>query len=480
MKIKKVIIIALLLATVGVFTGCDFTAFANSAETIQPTEAVTEPEPPKKNCKLQIQSYDKQNLTDEISYTVEKVGKNGEATVVENVNTTNGLGHIDLEAGDYRIVANAGDFKKSFTVLDNETSMVIEAENNKMYQVLSSANGVCVVGDSITIGSSSGGYGWYDGLMDRFPNIKTIDVAATGGQTSASIFDNTNDVQAINNSKADTYIIALGINDVIYREKKTNSTTYTTAEYIKKLEDLVEYINSKNTEKPIKFVFIAPFEYVNKHSYQMPKYIHRENTHQEYTIALSNWCSMNGYAFTAPMNYVKNTLEAVDNASEYTVDDVHPAYPLGTQLYSKAVYESSVVDLNGSLRISQKFYNESNRNFADSNYKTYPIDYQQVSVDNNIVSKSRFTIKDYNTGKYVALKENSKGELELEELSNIPHYYYPDENGEITINNLPKGGYIVNLKDNSLGYTSYLDTKIVFVNGGDITTNAYIHMKNNK
>ena len=108
------------------------------------------------------------------------------------------------------------------------------------------------------------------------------------------------------------------------------------------------------------------------------------------------------------------------------------------------------------------------------------IHYQQVSVDNNIVSKSRFTIKDYNTGKYVALKENSKGELELEELSNIPHYYYPDENGEITINNLPKGGYIVNLKDNSLGYTSYLDTKIVFVNGGDITTNAYIHMKNNK
>ncbi len=460
--------------------GCDFTAFANNTEPTNPTEYTTEPLSKKSSCKVQIQSYDKQNLTDEIAYTVESVNKNGEATVVAGLNTKNGLAHIDLAPGDYRLTANIGNFKENFTVAENETSKAIKAENNSMYKVLSKANGVCVVGDSITIGSSSGGYGWYDGLMDKFPNIKTVDVAATGGQTSASIFNNTADVQSINKSTADTYIIALGINDVIYREKKSNSTTFTTAEYIKKLEDLVEYINAKDTTKINKFVFIAPFEYVNKQSYQMTKYINRENTHQEYTIALSNWCKLNDYAFTAPMNYIKNTLATVDNASEYTVDDVHPAYPLGTQLYSKAVYESSVVSQNGTLKISQMFYKEANRKSTDANYKTYPIDYLQTAVGNDVISKSRFTIKDYSTGMYVALKENSEGQLELEELTTVPHYYYPDESGCITINNLPKGGYIVNFKDNSLGYTAYLDTEIVYVNGGNITTNAYIHMKYNK
>ncbi|MEE0264727.1 MAG: SGNH/GDSL hydrolase family protein [Acutalibacteraceae bacterium] len=479
MKKKNVLIIALLFVAVGMLTGCDFTAFADQTEEepIQATEPVTEAV---KQCKLQIQSYDRQNLTDEVNYTVESVSKNGEAAVIAGLNTTNGLAHIDLVAGEYRVSADNGDFREDFTIAEDEESKVIEVENNKMYRVLSEANGVCIVGDSITVGSVSGGYGWYEGLIDRFPNIKAVDVAATGGQTSASIFDNATDVQAISNSTADTYIIALGINDVVFRGKKGTSTTFTAAEYITKLEDLVEYINAKDTEKVNKFVFVAPFEYVNKKSYQLTKYIEQENTHQEYTIALSNWCEMNGYAFVAPMNYVKNTLETVDNPSEYIVDDAHPAYPLGTQLYSEAVYESSVVSMNGTLKISQVFYNEAKRNSKAPNYKAYPVDYQQVSVKSDVTDKSRFTIKDYSTGKFVALKENSKGELEPEELSTVPHYYYPDENGEIKINNLPKGGYIINFKDNSLGYTSYLDTRIVYVNGGAIATNAYIHMKHKK
>lgn len=479
MKIKQILILALVALSLSAMVGCEFTAFANNNGATQPaTETATEEPTQAELCKVQIQSYDKQNLTDEITYSVYQIDRNGNTTVVEeNLATLNGLAHIDLEQGEYKVVADVGNYQERFKVEKDETSKTVSIENNDMYKVLSNATNVCVIGDSITIGSSSGGYGWYDGLIDKFPNIQTVDVAATGGQTSASIFDNEDDLQTIKNSSAETYIIALGINDVIYRDKDSNSTTYTTAEYIKNLENLVKYINDKDNSKASRFVFVAPFEYINKHSYQLTKYIRRENTHQEYTIALYNWCNLNGYAFTAPMNYVKNTLATVDNASEYTVDDIHPSYPLGTQLYSKAVYESAVVSYGGTLNITQLFYKESQRNKSDSNYSTYPLDYTQVDVPSNILTQSCFTIKNYSTGEYVALNKGDDGNYEFEELSTTAHYYHPADDGCITINNLPQGGYIINFEYNQLGYEAYLDTEIIFVNGGNVTTNSYIYMK---
>ena len=482
MRVKQIITLILALACVPAMVGCDFTAFANNIIPNQTaTEQPTEPPTKAELCKVQIQSYDKQNLTDEITYNVYKVDRNGKGTAVkENLETVNGLAHIDLEQGDYRIEANIGSYRQSFSVEKNETVKTVEIENNNMYEALSTAQNVCVIGDSITIGSSSGGYGWYDGLIDKFPNIKTVDVAATGGQTSSSIFDNEKDMEIIKKSSAETYIIALGINDVIYRDKGGNQTTFTTAEYIKNLENLVKYINDKDQGKMNQFVFVAPFEYINKHSYQLTKYIRRENTHQEYTIALYNWCTLNDYAFTAPMNYIKNTLATVDDSDEYTIDDVHPSYPLGTQLYSKAVYESSVVSSSGALNIYQLFYKESKRDPKDKNYNDYPLNYTKVDVADNILNESYFTIRNYSTGEYVALNETANGGYEFEELSPVTHYYHPTDNGCIAIDNLPKGGYIISFEYNKLGYKSYLDTEIVFVNGGDVITNSYIYMKHSE
>ncbi len=478
MRLKQIITLMLVALCVPAMVGCDFTVLANKQPATEPaTEVATQP----KLCKVQIQSTDKQNLTDEVTYTLYRVEKNNESTIVkEELKTTKGLAHIDLEQGEYKLVADNGTSQQRFSVEENEASKTVQFENNNMYTVLSSATSICVIGDSITIGSSSGGYGWYDGLIERFPNIKTVDVAATGGQTSASLFDNKNDMSVINSTSADTYIIALGINDVIYRDRSTSSTTFTTAEYIKKLENLVKYINDKDENKVNSFVFVAPFEYINKDSYQFTKYIRRENTHQEYTIALYNWCKLNNYAFTAPMNYIKNTLATVDNADEYTIDDVHPSYPLGTQLYSKAVYESSVVSNGGTLNIVQLFYKESQRSPSDKSYSKYPVDYTKVDVANNILTKSCFTIKNYNTGEYVSLNETENGNYEFEELKTIPHYYRPTDTGCITVNNLPQGGYIINFESNDLGYQSYLDTEIAFVNGGDVVTNSYVYMKYSK
>lgn len=476
MKIKQILILAIAVVTAVAMTGCEFTAFANNPEEAQSaTQLATEPE----LCKVQIQSIDKENLTDEITYSIYKIDKNNNSTVVkEGIKTKNGLAHIDLEQGEYKVEADTGNCTERFKIEAEQTSKTVLIENNNMYKVLSNATNVCVIGDSITIGSSADGYGWYDGLIDKFPNIETVDVAATAGQTSASIFDNKNDLELIDESSAETYIIALGINDVISRDKGDKNTTFTASEYIKNLEDLVKYVNDKNSSTINKFVFVAPFEYINKHSHQLTKYIRRDNTHAEYTIALYNWCKLNNYPFIAPMNYIKNTLDTVENPDDYTVDDVHPSYPLGTKLYSKAVYESAVVGNSGTLNISQRFCEENQRSYTAKSYSTYPIDYTQVEVSEDIFTQSYFTIKNYSTGEYVTLDKADNDTYQFEELSTMPHYYHPNDDGNITINNLPEGGYVINFEYNNLEYKAYLDTKIVFVNSGDVITNAYIYMQN--
>jgi len=480
----RLILLSLIIISLLSTSGCDVKALTGNQEAtvnMENTEAATEAATEAKLCTVKVQSLDKQNLTDSVSYRIDKLSSIGSATtIVEKLDTTDGIAGVELESGEYRIKALTGDFEQVFTIGDDQESAVIAAENNSMYNILKNTENVCIIGDSITIGSMTDGYGWYDELLQRFPNVKNVDVAATGGQTSASIFDNESDISVINSSTADTYIVALGINDVINREKTDKATTYTSTEYIKNLEKLVRTINEKDNTKINEFIFVAPFEYINRYSYVMTKYIRRDNTHEEYTIQLYNWCKMNNYTFVAPMNYIKNTLANVEDPGSYSVDDVHPAYPLGTKLYSEGVYESSVLNPTGTLNIDQHFFDEKDRKETDSSYKTYPIDYVQAKVDVGVLKETCFTFKDYNTGEYVVLNlDNDTGQYEYKGTDPNPHYYYSRQSdGKITISNMPVGGYIINCEYNKLGYNAYLDTEIVFVNGGSIATNACIYMKN--
>ncbi|MEE0859168.1 MAG: SGNH/GDSL hydrolase family protein [Acutalibacteraceae bacterium] len=480
MRKKSVISVLLILCTIAT-TGCTTDAMANTTAP-NATEVATEKATKAKElCKVQIQSLDKQNLTDSVSYTIKSLTTNTETSLItDSLTTQNGSANIELESGEYVIQANSSDFEKQFIISDGETSKSISAENNSMYNILSNTNSVCFIGDSITIGSAVDGHGWYDGLIERFPNITTVDVAAKGGQTSASLFDNETDMNIIKESSAHTYVIALGINDVIYRNSNSRASSYTSAEYISNYEKLVRLINEKDTTAENDFIFIAPFEYINKYSYTLTKYIRRENTHEEYTVALYNWCKQNNYTFVAPMNYIKNTLSSVENASDYTVDDIHPSYPLGTKLYSEAVYESSVLNNTGTLKITQLFYNEADRNKTDTDYETYPTDYILTDVNSEIMQNTYFTIKNYSTGEYIDLKKSdTTGKYEYEKTSTEPRYYHPTStDGSFTVDNIPEGGYIIKFEYNKKGYTSYLDTEIVFVNGGNTVTNSSIYMKN--
>lgn len=476
---KKIQILTLIILIISAFglAGCaesNQAVAASPTEASSPTEKATEA---KTLCNLQIQSLDKQNLTDNVIYTITQLNRNGTSKLIaDNIKTENGITTLELESGKYK-VSSSTDFESEITISEDETKKTITAENNSFYKILSQTKGVCIIGDSITIGSVTDGHGWYEGLIEKFPNIESVDVAAKGGQTSASLFDNETDMSTIMNTTADTYIIALGINDVIYRNSDSRSTSYTSAEYIRNFEKLVRTINNKNDITENKFIFIAPFEHINKESYAMPKYIRRENTHEEYTAELYNWCKQNNYTFVAPMNYIKNQLEILKNPQDYTADDIHPSYPLGIRLFSEGVYESSVIADTGTLSINQLYYKEKQRAKTDKSYNSYPTDYILTDVSNDVLKNTYFTIKNYTTGKYIKLDDNNE-EYTYSAESSQPHYYHPiADDGSFKINNIPEGGYIINVEYNTLNYNSYLDTRIVFVNGGNTETRSYVYMK---
>lgn len=482
-KRKIIIFIILLLILFSIISILGYNAFNNNEKpdsvsitateypTIEPTEEI-------KLYDVTIKSYDKNILTDNISYTIKKYNSNKTISkIYENLSTKEGIVNIQLEQGEYSIISNNGVFEKEFSITENSNSQEILAENNSLYTILSNTKNACIIGDSITIGSRADGHGWFEDLIGKFKNIENVDVSAIGGQTSASIFYDEQNLDVIKNTSADTFIIALGVNDVIYRNSNSRKTSFTSAEYIANMERLIKTINDNNyPDKEKEFIFVAPFGYINKISYQLPKYIRYEDTHSEYTTELYEWCNKNGYTFVSPMNSINNSLDNFENPLEYSSDDLHPTYPIGTSLYSQSVYDSATTDKTGTLNIKQCFYYEVDRDKKDKSYKTYPIDYIETFVDSDILHDAVFTIQKYSTNEYIDLEINNN-EYNYKNTSDTPCYYSLLDNNDIMkINNIPEGGYIIKMTSYNQNYTPYISTRTVFVNGGNITSNAYIYM----
>lgn len=485
-KNNKAKIIILSTIAVGLVVVSSFTAFSRNQhnlkdETELSTEALTEIQTeeatkPETLYTVKLNSYDKNVPTDKVSFKLVEMCVNGKTNVInEKLETQNGKAEFKLKEGNYSITSSNGVFEKEITIDDKSKDIVISAENNKFYNIMTHTKNICVVGDSITAGSKTDGHGWFENLIARFNNIQNIDVSAVGGQTSKSIFYDTDNLSVIQNSSADTFIIALGVNDVLYRTNATRYTSYTTSEYIGNLERLVNVIQNNSFDREKNIIFVAPFEYINRMSYQFPKYLRSEDTHEEYVSALYQWCKEKGYAFVSPMNTIKNTVEKSQNPLEYTDDDLHPTYPLGTSLYSDAVYDSANISTVGSLEIGQKFYIEQQRNKTDEAYKSYPIDYVEITLDKNDIPKAVFTIQDYSSGEYIELETDDKGNYVYEKSGNIPCYYSPKEVDEtLKINNLPVGGYVVKLTSYDSKYMPYITARTVFVDGSNIPAKANI------
>lgn len=474
LPVQKYVLFLLLCALIfcGTLTGCNSSAVAKSDDysTLEPPDLTIG--------ELSIISLDNQNPTDEITYSVQLSTKGNENRIIyESISTENGTATVELTKGDY-ILTSSGtpSINVPFKISEYSLRASFTIQNNPFKLKLANAKNVCMVGDSITIGSRTNGHGWHENLLSSYSNIEQIHVAAKGGQTSASILENEDNLNTIRTCGADTFIIALGVNDYVkHISDPTFPTSSNTYEYTQNLETLVNIIREAPNGKDAEIIFIASFAYVNKAENNLAKYLQRDNAHQLYMNAINNWCKEKGYLCITPMNTIYEKLSSAENQAEYISDDLHPTYPAGTDLYSSAVGESSTLEETGSLVIFQSFYNDTTSDFTSSTT------YSPAEKNTDIHRATYFAIRNVNTNKYLAFEQDEESDITgiytyKSEAQSPSYYRVGSENLTMKIERLPQGCYEVVFKMNTIGYSPLRQSTIMYVTPGNTPTYARLFM----
>lgn len=201
-------------------------------------------------------------------------------------------------------------------------------KNTEIYKLINESKTICFVGDSITAGSRNGGYGWYEPLIAAFRG-KTVCKEAWDSATTKTLLENSDKIAAI---KADLYVIAIGTNDVRYRDKKTCAMDSNS--YVINIKTLIEKITTIN--KNAKFVLISPWGALNNDPYSKLEAEKRDSMLKKYGEKLKIYSEKNGYLFVDANEAIYN--EMLNSSTEkYMLDHIHPNANEGIELYSNKV-----------------------------------------------------------------------------------------------------------------------------------------------
>ena len=212
----------------------------------------------------------------------------------------------------------------------NPLDVTEDMKRRKVYSLLQNAKSVCFIGDSITEGTKNGGVPWYEPIENIIEgNITNVSV---GGCTTKMLLVETM-LRKIVTSDADLYVVAIGANDVRYRDPKICAMD--TNEYVSYLQQLQDRVLEKN--KKAKFLFIAPWFSTDGDTNSKLSYTEKLSMNMDYSQALKSWCDRScNSVFINPNEYISYILDRYPR-SKYLTDSIHPNGLEGVQLYSKAV-----------------------------------------------------------------------------------------------------------------------------------------------
>lgn len=205
-----------------------------------------------------------------------------------------------------------------------------EMKKRPFYKAITGVNHVCFVGDSVTEGTKNGGYGWYEPLS---PYVNMVSSFAKGSQTSKWLLEN---AVAIAEKDADLYVVAIGCNDIRYRNPKVCAMT--AKDYVTTLQNFVEKVRMQNERA--KFIFIAPWISTDGDKNSQLNYKMKMDMYKEYNQALQVMCIRGGDLYIDPNPMIEQYLKQYPQ-SEYLNDFIHPNSQKGIQLYSRAVMLSA-------------------------------------------------------------------------------------------------------------------------------------------
>lgn len=198
-------------------------------------------------------------------------------------------------------------------------------KKTELYNDLSNATSVCFIGDSITEGTVNNYHGWYEALTNNFDI--TVKKTAYGSYTTKLLLNKKDEIK---NCSSDINIIAIGTNDIRYRNA---NSAMTSEEYIKNIKSITNLLQNK-------IILIAPWYSMNYDKVTNLTVNEKEKLFDEYSKALENFANENNYTYINANNDLKNILNNT-NTSFYLKDYIHPNGYNGIYLYSKIILENS-------------------------------------------------------------------------------------------------------------------------------------------
>lgn len=223
-----------------------------------------------------------------------------------------------------------------FDISNNRTkikNIINEKFKNKLIiKLIQNSNSITFIGDSITEGTKNNYHPWYEPLIYYFYNKIIINISKGSYTTSLIIKDFK---YHILKSKSNLYIIALGTNDVRYRDPEICAMTK--EQYIRNIQIIVNLAKKSNINS--KFVFISPWLSLPDDKISKLNETNKNKLLEEYGNSLKNFCQKNNYLFINPNNYIWNLIKK--NPKKYIIDQIHPNENEGIQLYSESVLINS-------------------------------------------------------------------------------------------------------------------------------------------
>ena len=187
--------------------------------------------------------------------------------------------------------------------------MTGELKDSEFYEDMQSGKSFC---------SATEGIPWYRPLTPYISG--TVSNFSRGGWTVSNLID-----KADNIPEADIYVIAIGINDILFPEDEDSAQT--ALEFASKCKELGELLTNRSPGS--KIYFILPWSFIDSDS----SFVERGS---RFRSALAQTCIAKGYRYINPDPVIQSVIED-EGASKYMYNDFHPNAPAGIGLYCYAV-----------------------------------------------------------------------------------------------------------------------------------------------
>ncbi len=201
-----------------------------------------------------------------------------------------------------------------------------QMKTGTLFSEIKKAGTICFIGDSVTEGTKNRGCPWYEPILEHIPD-KTVYNYSKGGCTVSYMNDNLAGIP-----KADLYVIALGTNDVRYRNPEICAMT--ADDFVSEIDKLRQSLAEKSPSA--RFVFIAPWYSTDGDKFCQLSFKEKTSLNEEYSNALALYCSENGLPFINANGYIREAINLAP-AGEYLLDHIHPNSGKGVVMYSEAV-----------------------------------------------------------------------------------------------------------------------------------------------